>query len=175
MRLPNLQLGDYLAIVGFAIVLWQIRRAGNLAKAAKDAVEQASSRSSKYTILLLAAHFEKCEAQLEAAAIQSDVTLLLEKFREWRRVVHELQPLVRSRHDCRELRDALATSLTLAAAAKNSALSTTAKTSLLHRTTQFRESTSTTAGLVVTLAASERHDLAAETPQDDLRGRMADG
>ena len=160
MDVPGvLSLSDYLAIAGFAIVIWQIRRAGNLARAAKDAVREASTRSNIYALLLLAPQFEKCEAQLESAALQDDTTLLLERLREWRRLVAELRALLDDEYDDhKRVIAAIEHTLTHVSLAKKRALST-GPTNLLRNTEKLREAASDATSSVVTLAAQVKTNL----------------
>jgi hypothetical protein len=155
----HLNVGDYISLVAFVIAIWQIRRAGNLARAANDAVRSASARSNVYQLLLLAPQFERCEAQLESAALQGDANQVLDRVREWRKLAAELRGLLRDEHDGRQLiEQKLDQSLTLANLAKKRTISPDGNT-LIQGTEKLRQATSDTTDLVVTLAAHVRTNL----------------
>lgn len=155
----EINIGDLVGFIGFAITIWQIRRAASIAETAKNAVESASLRASVYQILLISPQFEKCEAQLETAAMQGDTNLIFERLREWRRITSEMLGLLDESDELHKpVVNQLQATAGLASVAKKKVLSS-GPSDLMKNTEKIREAASDAAGLVVTLAAQIKTDL----------------
>lgn len=147
---------DYLSIIAFAILIWQIRRAANLAEAARDAAMSASLQSATYNLLVLAPQFDRCEAQLESSVRVGDAQLALEGLKQWRRLTAELKGLLKDHHENRqEITKQLDRSLVLLVAAKKLVIQDDG-TTLIQNTERLRDAMSKSTDLIATLTAQVR-------------------
>lgn len=163
----SLNIADLVSFVAFGITIWQVRRAASIAQTAKDAVESASMRAAIYQLLLLAPGFERCEAQLESAAMDDSKESLLDHVREWRRLSAEILGLLTAsnpQHDSliKKIQEAAG----LITAAKKRIIASESG-ELLKNTEKLREAASEVTGMVVTLASQIKTNLKPlEVPDD---------
>jgi hypothetical protein len=118
------RIGDWLSLVGLAIVIWQIWRTGRIANATKVAVEEATKRVGIYNVLLIIPELSRLEKEIEDAVQADQGTTLRRLLKDWRELATDFRgSLTNESISSPTLEHQIRESVTLAMIAKQTTMS----------------------------------------------------